>query len=95
MHRKRNAAVPSPSPNEAEDRKAQRIVLIQVLELHPTQLRIPDLVRSIAAGAGEFAETDAIERAIRDLTCTGLLACPGGVVTATPAALDADRLGVL
>jgi len=53
------------------------------------------LVRSITADAGEFSETNGIERAVRDLTGVGLLASPGGVVTATPAALHADCLGVL
>ena len=53
------------------------------------------LVRTITAGSEEFAESDSLERAIRDLTGTGLLDCPAGVVMPTPAALHADRLGVL
>lgn len=95
MQSKRSGAGCDASPNETDDRKAQRIVLIHVLAIHPMYLRIPELVRSITAGSEEFAETDAIERAIRDLTGVGLLDCPGGVVMATSAALHADCLGVL
>lgn len=95
MQSKRSGAGCEASPNEADERKAQRVVLIYVLAIHPMCLRIPDLVRGVTAGAEEFSETDAIERAIRDLTAVGLLASPRGVVMATPAAVHADCLGVL
>ncbi|HEY7456016.1 MAG TPA: hypothetical protein VH703_01975 [Solirubrobacterales bacterium] len=81
--------------NEAQDLHDQGIVLSHVLALHPEHLTIPDLVRELTAGATEYAESDAFERAVRDLTGVGLLACPGGVVTPTRAALHCDRLGVL
>jgi hypothetical protein len=67
--------------------KDQGIVLMHVLALHPTNLIIPDLVREITNGSEEFAEGDAAERAIRDLTGVGLLHCPGGLVVPTRAAL--------
>jgi hypothetical protein len=60
---------------------------MHVLALHPTNLIIPDLVREITNGSEEFAEGDAAERAIRDLTGVGLLHCPGGLVVPTRAAL--------
>lgn len=77
MHPKRNGGGCEASRNEADDLSAQRIVLMQVLATHPTHLRIPNLVRAIAAGSDEFAEGDDLERAIRDLTGAGLLECPG------------------
>jgi hypothetical protein len=80
---------------DADDLRDQRIVLTHVLEIHPTQLTIPRLVRTLTAGSEGFAEGDAFERAIRDLTGMGLLDCPGGVVMATPAAIHADCIGVL
>ena len=83
------------SPNETDDLDAQRIVLTQVLAMHPMHLSIPKLVHVISAGSKEFAEGDNFERAIRDLTCAGLLDCPGGVVMPTPAALHADCIGLL
>lgn len=81
--------------NEARDLRDQSIVFSHVLALHPTHLTVPDLVRELTAGAAEFAEDDGFERAVRDLTVAGLLACPGGVVTPTRAALHVDRLGLL
>lgn len=81
--------------NEARDLRDQSIVLSHVLALHPTHLTVPDLVRELTAGVAEFAEDDGFERAVRDLTAVGLLACPSGVVTPTRAALHVDRLGLL
>jgi hypothetical protein len=74
-------------PTEAEDIRDQGVVLIHVLTRHPTLLMVPDLVREITAGSEEFAESDNMERAIRDLTGYGLLHCPDGMVVPTPAAL--------
>lgn len=68
------------------DLRDQSVVLSRVLDLHPTHLTVPDLVRDLE-GSG-----DAYERAIRDLTGAGLLLCPGGIVEPTEAALHFDRL---
>lgn len=95
MHSKRSDAGCDASPNQTDDLDAQRIVLTQVLAMHPTHLSVPKLVSVITAGSKEFAESDNLERAVRDLTGVGLLDCPGGVVTPTPAALHADCVGVL
>ncbi len=75
------------SPNHAQDLKDQGVVLIYVLTRHPTLLTIPDLVREIAGGTEDFAESDALERAVRDLTGVGLLHCPSGLAVPSPAAL--------
>jgi hypothetical protein len=75
------------SPNHAQDLRDQGIVLIYVLRRHPTLLTIPDLVREIAGGSEDFADSDALERAVRDLTAVALLHCPGGLVVPSPAAL--------
>lgn len=74
-------------PTEAQDLRDQGVVLIHVLTRHPTLLTIPDLVREITSGSEEFAEGDAMERAVRDLTGVGLLTCPNGLALPTPAAL--------
>lgn len=81
-----------PSTNLAQDMQDQGRVLAHVLTLHPTHLTIPELVRELAADAEDFASTDAVERAIRDLTGAGLLHCPGGVVMPTRAALRFDAI---
>ena len=80
------------SPTAAEDIRDQGIVLIHVLTLHPTLLTIPDLVREITSGSEDFAESDNIERAVRDLTGVGLLHCPGALVVPTHAALRFNEL---
>jgi len=74
-------------PTEAQDLRDQGVVLIHVLTRHPTLMTIPDLVREITAGSEDFAEGDAMERAVRDLTGVGLLMCPSGLAVPTPAAL--------
>lgn len=68
------------------DLRDQSVVLSRILDLHPTHLPIPALVRDLE-GSG-----DTYERAIRDLTGAGLLRCPGGVVEPTEAALHFERL---
>jgi hypothetical protein len=75
-------------PTPAEDRKHRRAVLGYVLDQHPTHLRVVELVLEITAGRDEeFEGSDAIERAIRDLTGAGLLHCSNAVVMPTNAAL--------
>ena len=81
-------------PNEAgdlspaaEDIRDQGVTLMHVLHRHPTLLRIPDLVREITSASEDFARTDAVERAVRDLTGVGLLHCANGLAMPSPAAL--------
>lgn len=74
-------------PTAAEDIRDQGVVLIHVLHRHPTLLTVPDLVREITTDSKDFAESDGVERAVRDLTGVGLLHCPGGLVVPSPAAL--------
>jgi hypothetical protein len=74
-------------PTAVEDLRSQSVVLIHVLHRHPTLLTIPDLVREITSGSGDFGEGDDVERAVRDLNGVGLLNCPGGLAVPSPAAL--------
>jgi len=57
----------------AEDENVEASVLQQLLDLHPTRLTLAELVREMAGEHAGFAERDAIERAVRGLTATGLL----------------------
>jgi hypothetical protein len=75
------------SPNQTRDLHDQAVVLRHVLAVHPERLTIPDLVRELAGSSEAFAESDAYERAVRDLTGIGLLRCPCGMVEPTRAAL--------
>jgi hypothetical protein len=85
MHDQPNEA--GEPPTAKHDIRDQGIVLMHVLHRHPTLLTIPDLVRELTAGSEDFAEGDAAERAVRDLTGVGLLHCPNGLAVPTPAAL--------
>jgi hypothetical protein len=81
------------SPSNAEqDIQDQRVVLVQVLTIYPTQLRQPELVREITAGSADFAEGDRIERAVRDLIGVGLLFRCDGSVLPTRAALSFNEI---
>jgi hypothetical protein len=72
----------------AKDIRDQGVTLMHVLHRHPTLLTIPELVREITSGSEEdFAESDAVERAVRDLTGVGLLNCANGLAIPSPAAL--------
>ncbi|HEU4463088.1 MAG TPA: hypothetical protein VFR75_10905 [Solirubrobacterales bacterium] len=73
----------------AEDESVESAVLHQLLELHPTRLTLAELVREMygdSDGDG-FAERDAVERAVRDLSAVGLLHRRERFVEPTRAAL--------
>lgn len=77
----------------AEDEGVESAELRQLLELHPTRLTLAELIREIAGGdrgggrGGDFAERDAVERAVRDLSAVGLLHRGEDFVEPTRAAL--------
>jgi hypothetical protein len=59
---------------EGDDDRQQAAVLRQVLELHPDVLARGELIREMTGGGSQgFGDVDAVERAIRDLTRSGLL----------------------
>jgi DNA-binding HxlR family transcriptional regulator len=76
----------------AEDEDVESVVLRQLLDLHPTQLTLTELVREIGGNRGGFAEHDAIERAVRELAAVGLLHRGDEFVTPTRAALRFSEL---
>lgn len=62
----------NPMTRSADD-STESAVLAVLLDLHPTQVTIEELVREVAGEDADFAERDAIERAVRDLGGAGLL----------------------
>jgi hypothetical protein len=76
----------------AEDTAVEAAVLRLLLALHPIQLTLGELVREIAGESKDFALTDAVERAVRDLTAAGLAHRGGDVVLPSRAALRLDEL---
>lgn len=79
------------SPAE-QDAVIEAAVLRQLLALHPAQLTVEEVLREIADDPGDFAQRDAIERALRELAAAGLLHRNGDVVLPSRAALRFDEL---
>lgn len=79
------------SPAE-EDTAIEAAVLRQLLALHPVQVTFGELLREVAERPEEFAQRDAVERAVRDLAAVGLLHCSETFVLPSRAALRFDEL---
>lgn len=78
---------------EGDDARLEAVLLQRVLDLHPTRVTTEELVRDLTGVDDDFAARDAIERAIVELTRSGLLhPVADGFVTPTRAAV---RLGEL
>jgi hypothetical protein len=75
-----------------DDAATESALLQQVIALHPTQVTVEELTRELAGESPSFAERDAIERAVRDLTAAGLLHHREGFVVPTRAALRFSEL---
>ena len=71
----------------AEDAATESAVLQRVLDFHPVLVTLAELIREIDGESADFAERDAIERAVRDLTGAGLLHRHDTFVIPTRAAL--------
>jgi len=88
-------ATPGDNPtNESTDSHLEAVLLGRLLDLHPTRVTIDELVRDLTGTDEDFAARDAIQRAIVELTRSGLLHPVGedGFVNPTRAAI---RLGEL
>lgn len=77
---------------EADDAATESAVLLQVLDLHPTQVTIAELVRDVGGEGAGFAERDAVERAVRELVAAGLLHRRGEFALPTRAAVRFSQL---
>jgi predicted transcriptional regulator len=75
-----------------EDATVESAVLEQLLALHPAQVTFEELLREIAADPEDFAERDAVERAVRDLAAAGLVHRSSDFVVPSRAALRFDEL---
>jgi predicted transcriptional regulator len=77
---------------DRDDAETEATVLRQLLLLHPVILTVEELIRDIAADPEDFAERDAIERAVRDLARAGLVHRSGELAIPSRAALRFDEL---
>ncbi len=78
-----------PSPADEDDR-VERAVLAFLLDEHPTRLSVDEL--AFALDAKDYAEKDAIRRAVRELTAAGLVLADGKLIGPTRAAIHFNRL---
>jgi hypothetical protein len=76
----------------AEDETMESAVLRELLDLHPSQLTLEELMREMGGDGGSFAERDAVERAVRELAGAGLLHRGEEFVGPTRAALRFSEL---
>jgi hypothetical protein len=81
-----------PCDHLAEVCHDQGVVLIHVLAVHPTHLRMSDLVQELAGGSADFAESDRIENAVRELAGVGLLFRCQELILPTRAALRFEEV---
>jgi hypothetical protein len=81
------------SPVEREDDIAQQAVLGLLVDAHPGQYSVEELVRRMTADEPDaFSPRDHVHNAIRDLVGAGLAHRHGSFVFATRAAVRADEL---
>jgi hypothetical protein len=76
----------------ADDAATESAVLQRVLDFHPVLVTVAELVREVSGESAGFAERDAVERAVRDLTGAGLLHRHDTFVIPTRAALRFSEL---
>jgi hypothetical protein len=79
-------------PPAKEDAATERVVLINVLEKHPTQLTLDDIAQIVCKDPENFGEFDAVERATEELKRAGLLHINGAMITPTLSAITFDKL---
>jgi hypothetical protein len=76
-----------PIPVDLSDEAWQVAVLSLVLLLHPAFLSADELENEMLADRQGFTETDACDRAVRDLVASGLLRRDGDSILPTRAAV--------
>lgn len=75
-----------------EDARTEAVVLRWLLSLHPVQVTFDELLREVCEEPDDFAQRDAIERAVRDLATAGLVHRNGPFLLPSRAALRFDEL---
>jgi hypothetical protein len=79
-------------PQAQQDEIIERVVLTQVLVLHPAQLTILELALRMDRACEDVAQKDAVERAVRELSRDGLLFCDCRRISPSRAALRFEEL---
>jgi hypothetical protein len=75
-----------------EEDRVQQAVLSLLLDAHPAQRSMDEILREMTDQPDDFAVRDAIDNAVRDLVGAGLAHRHGAFVFATRAAVRFDEL---
>jgi hypothetical protein len=75
-----------------EDGKVESAILALLLAEYPAQLTVPELTLAMNSEPLDFAEADAVDRAVGELVGAGLLHRHGAFVLPSRAALYFSRL---
>jgi hypothetical protein len=78
----------------SEDDQAQQAVLALLLDVHPAQLSVDELLRELTDRPDDFAPRDRVNNAVRDLAAAGLVHRHGAFVFATRAAVRFEELRI-
>jgi Fe2+ or Zn2+ uptake regulation protein len=79
-------------PRLTDHDHVQQAALAILLDAHPAQLSVDELVRELTDRPDEFGPRDAIDNALRDLVGAGLVHRHGTFVFPTRAAVRFDEL---
>ena len=79
-------------PHRTDHDQVQQAALAILLDAHPAQLSVDELVRELTDRPDEFGPRDAIDDAVRDLVGAGLLHRHGTFLFPTRAAVRFDEL---
>ncbi len=75
-----------------EDENTAAAVLQQLLDLYPARLTLDELRREFGCDPDNFADLDAVARAVHDLNAAGLVHQGDGFVTPSRAAVRFSEL---
>lgn len=98
MRDQRSCPTPKRLSTAEQDKVTRHTVLIVVIDIHPAQVTVSELVRQLTRSSADHGERDGIEQAVLDLAGFGLLHHhdfrnrPDALVAPTQAALCAYEL---
>jgi hypothetical protein len=81
-------------PPTSDEQQAEQAVLAVLLDVHPAQLSLDELVRELTDRPDDFAPRDRVNNAVRDLAAAGLVHRHGAFVFASRAAVRFEELRI-
>jgi hypothetical protein len=78
----------------SDEERAEQAVLALLLDVHPAQLSMDEVVRELTDRPDDFAPRDRVSNAVRDLVAAGLVHCHGAFVFASRAAVRFEDLRI-